>query len=401
MDVVEINLPSSKSECNRLMVIACLAGKILPVFEGECEDIADMRRCIKRGLEEGECYVKESGTALRFLTALFAVKTPFGRSTVIRCGGRLAQRPLDTLIEALVKAGMPAPVVEVNEKGEKSIRIESSHLKGGSLTVPTSVSTQYASALLLTAPYMQEKVKMTLTGKNKFSPYIDMTVKLMLRSGALLSMEEGSDEKKIIVEPSGYTGICDVEADWSAASFFYEYVALNGGSLLLRGLKSSADSLQGDSRIAGIFNAFGVTTECKNEGVLIEKKDNCTPLIFRSNMSETPDLVMPIVATCCFLGVSFILEGVETLRHKESDRLKSVCDAMRDMGFDVSAESGNTLIWRGDRCIGLPSGSAVRDASDHRVAMAIEAACKGYRAEHPDCVEKSFPDFYKELNKLK
>ncbi len=397
---MEVILPVSKSECNRLLVIAALVGKGLPEYEGECEDIADMRRCIERALQEGRCYVKESGTALRFLTALFAAMAPYGKDTLIGCGGRLARRPLEPLVRELENLGMSAPVLQKGEEGEKLMWIKSSFLKGGRLSVSTSVSTQFASALLLIAPYMQRDLLLNLTGKNMFSPYIDMTVRLMRACGARVSMMEETGEKIIIVEKGEYSATCEPEADWSAASFFYEYVAVNGGSVLLRGLHDPDLSLQGDSKVAGIFRFFGVITTCTDEGVRIERKETPESKNFRYDMRETPDLVMPVVAACCFLGIQFIIDGIASLRHKESDRLSSVCEAMSDMGFSVREEEGSILKWDGERCMNLRKNFVVRDASDHRVAMAVEAADKVFRAEHPECVGKSFPDFYNQLNKL-
>lgn len=396
----EIELPASKSECNRLMVISALAGRPLPVFRGECEDIADIRRCLERAMAEGECCLKESGTALRFLIALFAAMEPYGRTTVIRCGGRLAQRPVNTLLKALVEAGMPEPVVEVDSDGVKSIGIVSSRLKGGSLTLPTSVSTQFASALLLTAPYMEKGLRLTLEGGNATSPYIDMTRMMMLLCGAFVDTAESFSGKEIEVKPSGYSTVMlpeSVEADWSAASFFYEYIAINGGKLLLRGLRTKG-SLQGDSEAAKIFAMLGVTTTPCSEGVVIERT-GVPARKLTMDMSRTPDLVPPVVAACCFTDTPFRLYGLAALRHKESDRLKSVAVAMKEMGFHVEKDD-EMLQWDGTHTLAAVSGSRIADYSDHRIAMAVEAAGKGYRAKHPRCVEKSFPMFYEEMKKL-
>lgn len=396
-EVKEISLPASKSECNRLLAIAALAGCPLPLFDGECDDIADMRRCIARGVVEGECYIKESGTALRFLTALFAVLPPYGKTTVIKCSGRLAQRPLEPLLEALVSAGMSQSRVEVDGGGMKSIAIVSSELNGGSVDISTKESTQYASALLLTAPCMKNGILLRLSGGNASSPYIRMTIDLMRRCGA----KTDTSDSLVRVHPGGYGTpqiLGSVEADWSAAAFFYEHVAINGGRLLLRGLRME-DSLQGDRNAANLFLRLGVRSEQTSEGVVIEKTGEASRSI-RGDMSATPDLVPPLVAACCFTGTSFRLEGLGALRHKESDRIVSVSAAMRAMGFLVEFEKEDcSLCWNGERTL-VVEEKEIEDCGDHRIAMAVEAAGKGFHALHPHCVEKSFPTFYEEMSKL-
>lgn len=396
-EVKEIRLPASKSECNRLLVIATLAGCPLPLFDGECEDIADMRRCIEQDIAEGECYIKESGTALRFLTALFAALPPYGKTTVIKCSGRLAQRPLEPLLKALISAGMPQSCVEVDGEGVKSIAVVSSELKGGNVEISTKESTQYASALLLIAPCMENGISLRLSGGNASSPYICMTIDLMMRCGARVD----TSDSLVKVYPGGYgtpQTLGSVEADWSAAAFFYEHVAINGGRLLLRGLRME-DSLQGDSDAANLFLRLGVRSEHTSEGVVIEKTGEGSRSI-RSDMSSTPDLVPPLVAACCFTGTFFRLEGLGALRHKESDRIASVCAAMRAMEFLVGFDKeGCSLLWNGERT--LPAREKeIEDCGDHRIAMAVEAAGKGFHALHPQCVEKSFPTFYEEMSKL-
>lgn len=394
----EIRLPASKSECNRLLMVAALAGRPLPVFGGECEDIADMRRCIEQGIAEGECHIKESGTALRFLTALFAVLPPYGKTTVIKCSGRLAQRPLEPLMKALVSAGMPQPRVGVDGEGVKSIAVVSSELKGGGVEISTKESTQYTSALLLIAPCMENGISLRLSGGNASSPYIRMTIDLMRRCGARVD----TSDSLVRVHPGGYHSPSaiesPVEADWSAAAFFYEHVAINGGRLLLRGLRME-DSLQGDRNAANLFLRLGVRSEQTSEGVVIEKTGEGSRSI-RGDMSATPDLVPPLVAACCFTGKSFRLEGLGALRHKESDRIASVRGAMRAMGFLVEFEKEDcSLCWNGERTR-VAEEKEIEDCGDHRIAMAVEAAGKGFHALHPQCVDKSFPEFCKELNKL-
>lgn len=405
MSAREVVLPRSKSICNRLMVMEALAGRRLPRFAGECEDIADIRRCLEKGIAEGDCFIKESGTALRLLTAFFSIRRPWGSSAILRCSGRLAQRPLEELIDALVASGMPQPSVRVDENGEKSIEIVSSALQGGEISVATDTTTQYASALLLIAPYMKKGLRLRLKGSNIDSPYISMTVKLMRECGAEVKVH---DEGVIEVESGEYSIFpqpAEVEADWSSAAFFYEYVALNGGKVFMPGLYADSHTmLQGDREVMRLFaDNLGVATEIADEGVVIENVGGKSDSL-EADMSATPDLVIPLAVSCCFKGVRFAFHGVGALRHKESDRIASLTLALGRMGYVVEERKINgvsALVWEGALSADHSAGGSVEDAGDHRIAMAIEAAGRGFRAAHPECVKKSFPEFYSEIKKLK
>lgn len=400
-DIPVIQLPRSKSICNRLLVIEALAGMPLSRFDMECADIEDMRQSILDGRDHGVCHVKESGTALRFLTAFFAIGRPIGTVTEIKCSGRLAERPIDRLLEYLVKFGMSSPEV-VEASGCKTIRLIASKLKGGDIEIDTSKTTQYASALLLIAPYMNEGLTVRLPQSITAYPYIDMTVRMMKNYGAAVEVSD----REIRVQPEKYKDIAvtlPVEADWSAASFFYEYIAINGGTILLEGLNPDT-TLQGDGKeLPWLFYNYGVTTDILDNGIEISKSES-PALYVRKDFASFPDLVIPFVMTACFTGVKFQCTGIEALHHKESDRVEALKTAMQQMGFLLVSndiDGKEALLWKGDTCTPLPKGSKIDDASDHRMAMAIEASGKGYKAMHPQCVEKSFPQFYEMLDRLK
>lgn len=117
--VPSIKLPYSKSILNRMLVMKALCGVSLPHFDDECNDLREMSLCLREGMSSGECFIYESGTALRLLTAFFAIFAP-GKEFIIRCKGRLAQRPLAVLLDALQSLGMPAAQVNETTQGEKN-----------------------------------------------------------------------------------------------------------------------------------------------------------------------------------------------------------------------------------------------------------------------------------------
>lgn len=408
-EIKEINLPLSKSILNRLILMSALRNEMVKATDipalGLSADIEEMCGGIESGLATGKCFIRESGTALRLLTAFFAVCSP-GRIFTLECAGRLALRPLQPLLTSLVRLGMKEPQVNVAAEGRKSITIESAELKGGSLRLGSSVSSQFATALLLVAPYMRRPLRLHLSSKQVSASYIEMTVKLMRIAG--IRVDTCSDIRKQIIEVHNGTyadigpmiGQC--EADWSAAAFFYEYVALNGGRLLLRGLKAPDDSVQGDADCATLFARLGVVGERTDEGIVIRRDENMTTCWrMMLNMQETPDLVPPIVAACCLSGTNFLIEGIGALRYKESDRIDALYKAMRQMGYmlDTCKES---ISWSGGKNL-YDVNVPVDDSGDHRIAMAVEATARRSqfrKCSNPHCIGKSFPQFMDEMRKL-
>lgn len=370
-----VSLPLSKSIANRRYILDALEGKPLfvPDDGSDCGDLADMRKCISDLMDTGRCRVKESGTALRFLVALAACGVwGEGKEYEISCGGRLAERPVEPLLEALVRLGMEKPAVSVDAQGTKRIRLVSCRLRGGKIDMDCSLSSQFASALLLVSSRMEKILELSCGEKE--SPYIAMTRSMLERKETVY------------------------EADWSAAAFFYEYTALHGGDIFLKGLVPPEKSLQGDARCSELFARFGVKSEVREGGIAIWRDEKVKhPSILAVDMSETPDLVPALVVTCCLSGVNFCIEGVSALRHKESDRIKALEDCMRSFGYVLESD-GEMLLWKGERCI--PDTGKVEDHADHRIAMAIEAS--GLReTRHPQCVEKSFPHFMEEIGKIR
>lgn len=380
--MIEVNLPVSKSIVNRRYIIEALEDKPLTVLseEDDCADLADMRDCIKNLHKKGFCHVKESGTALRFLIALAACGVwGIGKDYCICCSGRLAQRPIAPLIDLLVKLGMPQPKVSIDDNGVLTIRLVSCTLKGGKIEIPTGVSTQFASALLLVSSRMKEPLEIELKGGD--SPYIAMTRKVIKAKEDIM------------------------EADWSAASFFYEMLAIGSVSdktisdgVLLKGLKSKAVSLQGDAECATLFSILGVVSEEVENGIIIKRAaDRKLPDYVKLDMRANPDLVPPFAVACCILGVKFNISGVSALRHKESDRIAAIENVLKSLGYLIDTND-DCLEWKGYLC--TPQKGKVEDFNDHRIAMAVEAS--GMRkTKNLKCVEKSFPRFIEEMEKLR
>ena len=267
---------------------------------------------------------------------------------------------------------------------------------GGEIEMPASVSSQYVSALMMIAPYMANGLKIKLVGKIVSRTYIEMTRHIMEDFGAKVAFRES----EIRVEPCAYTPVAfRVESDWSAASYFYELLAISGqGEIRMPGLLQH--STQGDSGQVGVWEKLGVSTRFENGGVLISAgKPKVSRLEY--DFVEMPDLVQSFAVACCVMGVPFRFTGVETLRIKETDRLQALVDELGKLGYVLKAEGDNVLSWDGARK--QADKPEIATYHDHRMAMAFAPAA----LKHPDMiivdkevVTKSFPKYWDELQKF-
>ena len=246
-----IQLPSSKSISNRALIINALGnGTHHPENLSDCDDTRVMIRALNDDKETID--IMAAGTAMRFLTAYLSV-TPGAR--IITGTERMQQRPIQVLVNALRELG--ADIEYVANDGFPPLRITGRELRKDTISLPGNVSSQYISALLMIAPVLTNGLTIRLTGDIISRPYINLTLQLMNDFGV---RAEWTDDHRLKVEPQAYHSTpFYVESDWSAASYWYQIVALSKeAEVTLPGLFK--DSYQGDSQVAGIFRSLGVET---------------------------------------------------------------------------------------------------------------------------------------------
>jgi len=343
-----IDLPISKSIANRLLILQALHGdSLLPVSATNTpDDVRLLHNALARipllGGGEG-VFLRNCGTAMRFLTAYCAQLT--GCDVVLTGTERMQQRPIGQLVAALRKLG--ADIEYMGKEGYPPLHIRGKKLPRKAVHIENPQSTQFVSALLL--------IDVPVT-TNIVSPYIEMTRSLCRKFTNLQIYKFTNSE---------------IESDWSAAAFWYEYTALHGGTLSLRGLQR--DSLQGDRVVAGLFTRFGVQTAYQPDGIIISKdsteyENNIgTAGTIAFDFTCCPDLYPAVAITCEQLGIPLVATGTDSLRIKESDRLRTVAE------HSVCA--------------------------DHRIAMALLAA--DLPCDDIACITKSYPGFYRQLCELK
>ena len=391
----QIDLPASKSLSNRALTICALSGCDPALVENlsDCDDTRVMRQWLSMRPQTVD--IGAAGTAMRFSTALLAVSE--GEQHVITGSERMQHRPIALLVDALRALG--ADISYVGEEGYPPLCIRGRRLRGGPLTMAGGVSSQYISALLMIAPRLQEGLTLTLTGDIVSRPYIDMTLALMRDFGA---QARWTASDTLRVEPVPYRPRAyRVENDWSAASYWYEQVALSpdpGAGVLLPGL--FPDSLQGDSRVADLFAPLGVCTQWAAERIVRLTKGPRTAGRIDADLLPCPDLAQTLVVTACMAALPFRITGLQSLRIKETDRLSALRAELAKLGFAVAEQDGRTLLWNGQRgTVSAPVSIATYD--DHRMAMAF-APCAlstpGLRVQDPHVVSKSYPTYWRDLS---
>lgn len=393
-----IDLPASKSISNRVLMIHALAGgDTLPDNLSDCDDTEVIIRAL--AAMPYEIDIKAAGTAMRFMTAYLSVTE--GKH-LLTGTDRMKRRPIAPLVNALRYLG--ADIRYAGETGFPPLIINGKTLEGGRLEVPGNISSQYISALLMIGPALKEGLELHLMGEIISRPYIDLTLWTMQEFGA---EAEWTDMDIITVRPQVYKSHPYlIENDWSASSYWYEMLALqgaSGSSIKLKGLTDG--SKQGDSVVKYLFSLLGVKTtfDNKEEGqptTVTLTRHRCLLPRLDYDFTGSPDLAQTFVVTCALLDIPFTFTGLASLKIKETDRIEALKAEMKKLGYLIKDENHNTLRWEGERC--TPSLQPIDTYEDHRMALAFApAACRfpGLRINNPGVVSKSYPHYWDDLRK--
>ncbi len=387
---LQINLPSSKSISNRALILNALAYSHYEIQNlSDCDDT----RVTVKALDSNDTTfnIGAAGTAMRFLTA-FLAKTV--GEWVITGSERMKNRPIKLLVDALTSLG--ARIEYVEKEGFPPLRIFGSAMMGGEISLNGGVSSQYISALMMIAPYMQNGLKIRLEGNVISVPYIRMTMSMMKQYGVDIAFENNEiDIKTQNYKPVQYK----VESDWSAASYWYEILSISGkGQIFLYGLNEN--SSQGDSKVAELFEQLGVKTDYKQDGVLLTSTDNYTDK-FEYDFVDQPDLAQTFAVTCCLKNIPFHFTGVQSLKIKETNRIAALINELAKLGFVLFEPAEGELSWTGE-CCKPDKEISIATYEDHRMAMAFAPAALKMPIviEEPEVVSKSYPDFWKDFEKL-
>jgi 3-phosphoshikimate 1-carboxyvinyltransferase len=334
-----------------------------------------------------ELFLGNNGTALRFLTVLVCL----GKGKYVLTGEkRLCERPVGALAAALQKMGVDissqnnCPPVVVNANG----------LPGGKITLQDIESSQYVSALLLCAPYTVKGIDIILQGGVVSAPYIDLTIGVMKDFGAKI-IQTPKHEYHVragkIYRGREYL----VEGDASSASYFFLAAALLKKPIRVSGI--NRQSKQGDIRLLNILEELGCEVKSQDDWVEVAG-GNLVAGNWTFDLNDMPDMVPTLAVLSAFRKGQTVIGNVAHLRIKESNRLAALVTELNRIGIEAQ-ETLDGLVIQG----GIPRPAKIETYNDHRMAMSFAVAglvTGGIEISDKKCVDKSFPDFWKELERI-
>ncbi len=406
-----VSVPGSKSYTQRALVAAALAAGTSRLrnalfsedtshlmnalgdlgvgirVEGNDLIVAGTGGCIAN--PQKELFVGNNGTALRFLTALASLGTGM---TVVTGEPRLRERPLQPLLKALESLGVATHTRD--GKGYPPIRIDASGLRGGQVAFRDADSSQYISALLLSAPYAQGDVSIRLEGRTVSQPYIDMTIEVMRAFGAVVT-SEGHHHYHVPGTQCYQGREYAVDGDASSASYFFLAAALCRGPVTVMNINPK--SCQGDLRLLDFLEQLGCTIR-RGESWIEVTGHKLPEGEYHFDMGDMPDMAPTMAVLSAFRPGRTVIGNCAHLRIKESDRIASLVTELNRIGVGAR-EMPDGLVIDGGR----PRGAQIETYNDHRIAMSFAVAglaAPGMRIANEHCVNKSFPGFWDALGRL-
>ena len=387
-----ITIPGSKSESNRLLILKACYPNILITNLSNSDDTASLLKGIEQ--VDGIVDVHHAGTAMRFLTAYFASKK--GVDIIITGSKRMQERPIRILVDALNDLG--ADIHYLKNKGFPPLKIIGTDLNVSSVTLDAAISSQYISALMLIAPSLKNGLLINLAGEITSVPYIKMTLNLMRKVG--FSGSFNTNKIQIKATNTIDSSRLNVESDWSSASYYYSIIALSR-NLELTLNNFSKNSMQGDSKIISIFEKLGVETIFNKNDNSILLRHIKTEIIdcLSLNLNDTPDIAQTLAITCFGLGIHCKLEGLKTLKIKETDRLLALKTELEKLGANVTITEQSIEVFRSRKII---ENITIETYQDHRMAMAFAPLVFKVPINilEPNVVTKSYTTFWEDLLKI-
>ncbi|MDR2956285.1 MAG: 3-phosphoshikimate 1-carboxyvinyltransferase [Prevotella sp.] len=386
-----VQLPASKSISNRALILNALShnGKGIENLS-DCDDTNVMVEAFTSGSSLID--VKAAGTSMRFLTALLSISPG---EWIITGTERMQERPIHILVDALISLG--ARIKYLGKIGYPPLKIKGTALDGGEIYLSGDVSSQFISALLMIAPTMSKGLTIHLEGEIISTPYIKLTLGMMAQFG----VKAHWSNRTIKIHAEDYRPVkYVVESDWSAASYWYSMAAIaDSAHIELKGLFKN--SMQGDSKVAELFNDLGIATEYTNNGVILTKSNRKTKKLFHNFVNE-PDLAQTFVVTCCMMNIPFLFTGLQTLKIKETDRIEALKSEMKKLGYLINDRENSILEWNGERCE-PEKEPVIKTYEDHRMAMAFAPAAiklDYINIAEPKVVTKSYPRYWDDLKSV-
>ncbi|MBK1898256.1 3-phosphoshikimate 1-carboxyvinyltransferase [Chryseobacterium paridis] len=389
-----IQISGSKSISNRLLILESLFSNIKIGNLSNSQDTEMLTKALSENSEVVD--IHHAGTAMRFLTSYFSIFE--GRDTILTGSGRMKERPIKNLVNALRDLG--ADIEYMENEGFPPLQIKGKKITQSTVNVPANISSQFITSLLLIAGKLENGLEINLVGDITSRSYIEMTLDIITKFGIKASFNGNIIKVEPFTNPSSVIHY-EVESDWSSASYFYSICALGRETIHLKSFYKQ--STQGDSAIAKIYEKFfGITTtffEDEHKITLQPDPDFSFPEKIELDMNDCPDIAQTLCVTAAALKIPFDISGLGTLRVKETDRLQALYNELKKIGTETEI----TDLTIKSVSFGEPEENiSIRTYQDHRMAMSFAPFCliKEINIEEEDVVEKSYPMFWKDLSSI-
>jgi len=360
VDEISVQLPSSKSISNRLLIIHKIANSNVSIGNlSDADDTRILNQLLESDVKEVNCGL--GGTAIRFFLAYCYL---INREVIVSGEEPLNKRPINPLVDALRYLG--AQIEYLDKENCPPVHLKSTAKENNQVVFDANISSQFVSALLLIAPHLPNGLSIQLPINQVSFSYINMTMALMRMNGVAVDVHEN----KIIVPQQEYKPIVyRVSADWSAAIYWIGFILIAGkGKVLLNDLK--VENLQGDEALLGWLNYFGITYSLTEGGIVFEKHKVGFVADLNLDLSDNPDLAQPLAVIAAALGIKASFTGLSTLKHKESNRILAIATELNKAGADVIG-TDDCIEIRGRVNKELLKEITFDTYHDHRMAMSL------------------------------
>jgi len=385
-----IELPGSKSESNRALIINALSGN-----NSELRNLSKSSdtKLLQNALASYETIIdiQDAGTAMRFLTAYFAATH---QDKTLTGSPRMLQRPIAPLVEALSEMGANIEYTSILGFPPIKINGSKSNFTKNKISINADISSQFISALLMIAPVLPEGLEIEFTENVISRPYIEMTFGIMHHFG----IEGKCNTCGVKIQKQNYQATTyTAESDWSCASYWYLIAALSKDpAIFLKGMKRN--SFQGDAIIQDLCKPFGIITEFSDAGAFITKTDEDFSIIPTTiDFTDYPDLAQTYIVLCAAKNIHCKFTGLQSLRIKETDRILALKNELEKFSVQFIEEEPNVFSLKGNF---NPVSANIETYDDHRMVMAfapLALFCPKLKITNPLCVEKSYPSFWNDL----
>ena len=386
-----LQITGSKSESNRALLLQALYNGLTIQNLSNSDDSKLMKNALSSKATNID--IHHAGTAMRFLTAYFAVN--MGKTTILTGSERMQQRPIKILVDALNSLG--ADIGYIKNEGYPPLLIKGRQLSKKIVYLKSDISSQYISALLLIAPSLKNGLELHLEGKITSLPYIKMTLALLDEMGVETKFE--GNVIRVLPLCNQVSKIFTVESDWSSASYYYSILALSpvGTQIDLSDYKS--ESLQGDAVLRNIYKKLGVESSFSGTTLSLKKVQRPLPACLALDLSDAPDIAQTIVVSCLGLEIDCDLTGLHTLKIKETDRLLALKNEIKKLGTELKITDNSLHL---NNVASLNCNVHIATYNDHRMAMAFAplALRASLYIENAEVVSKSYPNFWEDLKSL-